>query len=151
MIRLFLDNLERVFGWLIQASWQASVLVALVLIVQRVFRSRLNSRWTHALWLLVIARLLLPALPESALSLFQFAPAPPPVIVQSVTAPIFAPIIPAETNDLPAPPPIVAPPYPFSVWTVLALFWAGRYAGPPHFDLAGQPPVRPPCPERAAD
>ena len=123
MIRIFLENLEHVFGWLVQASWQASVLVALVLLIQWAFRTRLNSRWTHALWLLVIARLILPALPESALSLFQFAPPPPPIVVQSVTEPIFAPVTPVFADNLPAPPPTVAPPYPFSIWTLLALIW----------------------------
>ncbi|MCE0523116.1 MAG: hypothetical protein LV480_09420 [Methylacidiphilales bacterium] len=60
MIPLFLHNLESVFGWLLEASWQASVLVLLVLLLQWTLRGRLNPRWHHALWLLVVLRLVLP-------------------------------------------------------------------------------------------
>jgi hypothetical protein len=73
----FLRELEAVFAWLLTASWQASVLALFVFSIQGIFGSRLNPRWRYALWLLVLVRLVLPALPESALSLFQFAPPPP--------------------------------------------------------------------------
>ena len=122
MITAFLRGLESMFAWLIEASWQASVLVALVLLLQLMLRSRLNPRWHHALWLLVLARLLLPFLPECALSLFQFAPTPPPVVTESVTEPIFqAP--PAVMVVGLTPGPASAATYPFSVFTVLALVW----------------------------
>jgi bla regulator protein blaR1 len=121
MIDAFLRGLESIFAWLIEASWQASVLVALVLLLHLILRGRLNPRWHHALWLLVVARLLLPFLPESALSLFQFAPSPPQVVTETVTEAIFtappAPIV--GITSVPEPP--VA--YPFSVFTVLALIW----------------------------
>jgi beta-lactamase regulating signal transducer with metallopeptidase domain len=121
MIGPFLRTLESVFSWLLEASWQASILAALVVLLQLALRGRLNPRWRHALWLLVIARLILPVLPESALSLFQFAPPPPPVITRTVTEPIF----------ISPPPPFVAgpslpaasPSYPFSPYTILALLW----------------------------
>jgi beta-lactamase regulating signal transducer with metallopeptidase domain/ankyrin repeat protein len=121
MIARFLHNLESVFAWILEASWQASVLVVLVLLLQVVLRGRLNPRWYHALWLLVVLRLVLPVLPESALSLFQFTPHAPPVITQSVTEPIFI-SAPAQTT----PQPLLetpAPAYPFSIYTILALFW----------------------------
>jgi beta-lactamase regulating signal transducer with metallopeptidase domain len=121
MIAPFLGGLESVFGWLLEASWQASVLAGLVLGLQWLLREKLNPRWYHALWLLVIARLLLPTLPESALSLFQFAPKPPVIVTQTVTEPIFA----APPEAWPAPPLVSVPSvrYPWSVFTVLALTW----------------------------
>ncbi|MDB6019134.1 MAG: hypothetical protein JWR19_3623 [Pedosphaera sp.] len=61
------------FNWLARTSWQAAVLVVIVLLVQAVFRKRLSARWRHALWLLVVARMLLPAAPHSAMSLFNYA------------------------------------------------------------------------------
>src|SRR5260221_2950557 len=85
----FLRELEQVFGWLVAASWQASVLAVFILLIQWVLGSRLNPRWRYALWLLVLLRLVLPALPESALSLFQFAPPPPAALAVSVTEPLF--------------------------------------------------------------
>ena len=59
--------------WLLRASGQAAVLVMIVLLTQWLFKKSLNARWRYALWLLVVARLLLPATPQSALSLFNFA------------------------------------------------------------------------------
>jgi len=130
MTGILLADLEAVFAWLVTASWQASVLAGLVLLLQWVFRSRLSSRWAYLLWLLVVARLLCPALPESAFSLFQFAPPPPPVLVQSVTAPIFdEPLLPAATGQIE----MAAVPsearYPFSAWTFLALAWLAGMLG----------------------
>lgn len=84
---------EALFAWLGETSWQVIVLIALVLLVQLVFRNRLNAQWRSALWLVVVVRLLLPTLPESSLSIFNlkqlslnlFAKKPPaPVATVSV-------------------------------------------------------------------
>jgi beta-lactamase regulating signal transducer with metallopeptidase domain len=56
---------------LLKASWQAAVLILLVLIVQRMFGSRLSPRWRYSLWLLVIIRLALPWTTPSNLSVFN--------------------------------------------------------------------------------
>ena len=64
---------ESGLGWLWRMSWQASVLVLLVLIAQRVFRSRLTPQWRFSLWWLVLLRLMLPVAPESAWSVFNLA------------------------------------------------------------------------------
>ena len=56
-----------------RASWQASVLAGLVLAVQVVFGKRLSARWRHAMWLLVLVRLALPAVPSSPVSVFNLA------------------------------------------------------------------------------
>jgi bla regulator protein BlaR1 len=127
MISTFLGGLEAVFGWLLEASWQASVLAILVLCLQWLFGEKLNPRWHHALWLLVVARLLLPALPESTLSLFQFAPKAPLAIARTVTEPIFA----APSEPLSEMPLISAVParYPLSAFTVLALIWLAGTLG----------------------
>jgi beta-lactamase regulating signal transducer with metallopeptidase domain/ankyrin repeat protein len=127
MIDGFLRGLEAVFTWLLQASWQASVLVALVLLLQLALRGRLNPRWHHALWLLVVARLVLPVLPESALSLFQFTPQTPPAITHTVIEPIFitAPVEPVRTLPLEMP----ARAHPFSLYTILALIWLAGALG----------------------
>jgi beta-lactamase regulating signal transducer with metallopeptidase domain len=66
-------NLEQGMEWLWRASWQASVLVLLVLAVQGVCRARLEPPWRFALWWLVLARLMIPFAPESAWSVFNLA------------------------------------------------------------------------------
>jgi beta-lactamase regulating signal transducer with metallopeptidase domain len=68
------------------------------MLIQRLLGSRLNPRWRYALWLLVLLRLVLPALPESTLSIFQFTPPTPALLEDSITQRIFIP-----STSLPAP------------------------------------------------
>lgn len=89
-------------GWLLRASWQASILVVVVLTVQWIFRQRLSARWRHALWLLVLLRLFLPSTPSSPISLYNFARMDAPSVRS--TPPVAAPRI------LPSPVPSFAPP-----------------------------------------
>lgn len=72
--------------WLFRASWQASVLIGLVLLAQWLFRNQLTPRWRYSLWLLVVIRLAMPFSAESGLSIFNFIkarrePETPKVIV----------------------------------------------------------------------
>jgi beta-lactamase regulating signal transducer with metallopeptidase domain/peroxiredoxin len=60
------------FGWLLRSSWQAGILTVLVLVVQFCLRKRLDGRWRHLLWLLVLARLAMPFSPPSPASLFNY-------------------------------------------------------------------------------
>lgn len=65
-----LNGLESIFLGVFDASWQASVLALLVVLLQKALRSRLNPRWAYVLWLVVLLRLALPNVPESPISLF---------------------------------------------------------------------------------
>ena len=58
-------------GWLWKATWQASITIGVVLILQWALRKRLAPRWRHALWLVVVIRLMLPWSPGSEVSLFN--------------------------------------------------------------------------------
>jgi len=58
-------------GYLLKASWQAAVLILLVLAAQKIFGRRLSPRWRYSLWLLVIFRLALPWTVPSGASLFN--------------------------------------------------------------------------------
>ena len=69
------DLAIRLFDGLLESSWQASVLAGLVLAARWVFRRSLPSRWCYLLWMVVIGRLLLPALPESPASVYRYIPA----------------------------------------------------------------------------
>lgn len=60
--------------WLQRTAWQTAILVALVLLFQRLFRRWLTPRWRHALWWLVMARLVLPATPVSGVSVYNLLP-----------------------------------------------------------------------------
>ena len=66
------DSTDAFFAWLWRASWQASVLIVLVLLAQSLLRRQLTPRWRHALWVLVVIRLALPWSLESRVSLFNW-------------------------------------------------------------------------------
>lgn len=66
--------IERILGFVWRASWQASVLVVLVLVAQWLCGRRLAPKWRYALWLLVVVRMMLPVTPPSPWSLFNYAP-----------------------------------------------------------------------------
>lgn len=56
---------------LLRASWQAGLLVLVVLALRAVFKERLAPKWRHALWFLVVARLALPFTVEAPWSAFN--------------------------------------------------------------------------------
>ena len=64
-------QLAAALNWLLTHSLQAAALVVLVLSVQWLFRRHLTNRWRFALWWIVLARLLLPFSPQSAVSIFN--------------------------------------------------------------------------------
>src|SRR4030095_2268030 len=67
-------ELTKLVGTLGRSSLQAGELVLMVLGIQLVLRGRLTPRWSAALWLLVVARLLLPISFATALSIFNVLP-----------------------------------------------------------------------------
>lgn len=99
-------GLENHLDWLLIHSLQAGVLVLVVLAVQRIFRRQLTNRWRFALWWIVLARLLMPFKPESALSLFNYVQ---PTVHLSAPAPASpAPVI--QPERMPGAPTMVPPP-----------------------------------------
>ncbi len=66
-----LETMELVLMTLWRASWQASIVILLVLVAQTTLRRWLSPAWRSALWFLVVARLLMPFAPSSAWSLFN--------------------------------------------------------------------------------
>jgi beta-lactamase regulating signal transducer with metallopeptidase domain len=118
-----LDLMSSFLFWLGRASWQASALILLVLLVQWLLRRQLAPSWRHALWLLVVLRLALPWAPESRVSLFNWFRSP--VSVSAVSpADAMTPIAvaPDETSSTPAVAPAISPrPFPWRVW--LAGLW----------------------------
>jgi len=68
-----LGFLERFTQWLAHTSWEAAWIVLAILLVRFCFRKSLPAYWRYALWLLVVARLLLPGLPQMPLRTPGFA------------------------------------------------------------------------------
>jgi beta-lactamase regulating signal transducer with metallopeptidase domain len=64
---------EHVMPALLRASWQATVLAGIVLLIHRLLGARLSARARHMLWAVVVLRLLMPIVPQSPLSVFNLA------------------------------------------------------------------------------
>ncbi|WHH60905.1 M56 family metallopeptidase [Petroclostridium sp. X23] len=69
-----MDILSTVFLRILYSSLTASIIILMVLLLKKILKNRIGIRLYHALWLLVLARLLLPVVPESPLSLFNLMP-----------------------------------------------------------------------------
>src|SRR4051794_31575167 len=96
-------------GWALATGIDASLIAMLVLAAQSLLRRRISARWRHNLWLLVLARLVLPAVPGSAASPFNLIPS-----LADRDTPTGAPAAPAVPGPVPMPArraaPLVLPP-----------------------------------------
>ena len=82
-------------------SLSGSLVIAAILLLRPLVRGRVSARWQYYVWLVALARLLMPAAPEGSLmgTLFREAPASP-AVVESLPGPG-----PAESGtDLPVSP-----------------------------------------------
>src|SRR3954469_5121795 len=66
-----LEAVRATASWVARAGGEACLVAFLVLIAQRLLRARVSARWRYNLWLLVLARLVLPAVPEASFSPFN--------------------------------------------------------------------------------
>jgi beta-lactamase regulating signal transducer with metallopeptidase domain len=125
-----LHSLESILFGVFEASWQASILALLVVLLQKTLRSRLNPRWSYALWLVVLLRLALPIVPESPVSLFGHSQADRAVEIHPVlvdpsfdVSPLHASAAADPIAELPANP-IVPARSELSLTALLAIVWA---------------------------
>jgi bla regulator protein BlaR1 len=56
----FNTQLMRFFDWLLWASLQGTVLIILIVLIQKILRRRLSIHWHYFLWLLLLIRLAIP-------------------------------------------------------------------------------------------
>jgi beta-lactamase regulating signal transducer with metallopeptidase domain/thiol-disulfide isomerase/thioredoxin len=85
-------SLHAFIGWLLRSSWQAALLTVLIFVAQFCLGKRLDGRWRHALWFLVLVRLILPWTPPSPASLFNYvrldsSPAPRTSLAPALPSP----------------------------------------------------------------
>ncbi len=125
-----LNGLESILFGVFEASWQASILALLVVLLQKTLRSRLNPRWSYALWMVVLLRLALPNVPESPVSLFGHTQADGAAEIQPVLVDPSFDVSPLNTlaaadpiAELPANPMVPARSEP-SLTAILAIVWA---------------------------
>ena len=112
--------LHSFFEWLLRSPGQAGVLTVLVLLAQFGLGKRLDGRWRHLLWFLVLARLVLPWSPPSPASLYNYVyferpaasrpPSPPAPALAAMAAPEISAPMAANALSI-APVPAAAPEY----------------------------------------
>jgi beta-lactamase regulating signal transducer with metallopeptidase domain len=69
-----IDLLSDCSYWLLKTSIKATIVVALIWLIQILLRNRLPAKWHYALWFLLIARLLIPLEIPTPLSIFNWTP-----------------------------------------------------------------------------
>lgn len=62
------------FDWLLETTVVASILVCLILAAQRLLGHRLGPRWCHALWLILLVRMILPWTPSVSVDIGRLLP-----------------------------------------------------------------------------
>ena len=65
------EFLPEAWRWVLEATLQAYVIVAVIRVLQLALGKRLAPRWHYALWLVLLARMVMPWAPESSVSLFN--------------------------------------------------------------------------------
>jgi bla regulator protein BlaR1 len=83
--------LEAFTGRLLEISWQASLLICAVFVVRWLMGPRMPAQWRHALWLLVLLRLVLPWTPASRFSIYSVVLNP--IQIASTQAPLAAGVV----------------------------------------------------------
>lgn len=83
MLRLLFYNYI-LFNWIVQLSVAASILVVLIIIIRNLHRNILGAKFQYIIWFVVVLRLMVPQLPASSISIFNYIPEVkrmPPIIV----------------------------------------------------------------------
>lgn len=64
-------NYAEIFYWIINTSIKGSFLVMSILLVKLLFRDKLGAKWHYYIWFLLLARLIIPVVPRSSISIFN--------------------------------------------------------------------------------
>ncbi len=68
------ENLGEIFNWTARGSLYAVGVIFIIVLVQILLRRTLSERWSYALWMILLARLVIPVGPEWEMSLWNLAP-----------------------------------------------------------------------------
>jgi bla regulator protein blaR1 len=117
-------------GLLLSTTVKSSLLILLVAVIQWIGREQIPAGWRYAMWLLVVARLLMPVAPESRFSMFNLVSGgPQPVSVEfASTAATRSPEVPSGSpHEQPTEAPVRRLELALiALWAAGALLLAGR-------------------------
>jgi len=69
-----MTSVQPFFNWLLQTTLIGSVIIGIILLAQKVLGSKLGPRWSHALWLVLLLRLVLPGTFPNQFNLLDLIP-----------------------------------------------------------------------------
>jgi beta-lactamase regulating signal transducer with metallopeptidase domain/Tol biopolymer transport system component len=69
-----MTSVQPFFDWLLETTLIGSVVIGLILAAQKLLGARLGPRWGHALWLVLVIRLLLPGAFPGQINLMSLVP-----------------------------------------------------------------------------
>lgn len=110
------------FTWAWKTSLYASVLIVLVWTIQLLLKKKLTAKWHYAFGCVILVRLLLPAVPESSISIFNLTEAPPALSTMESITYIDSSISPVESEHYL---PVVQAPRAWRLSDLLMFGWAG--------------------------
>ena len=67
--------------WVADTTMKGSLMILLVAAIHWLIGSRVDARWRHLLWVVVLLRLVMPDVPSSRCSVFNLLPAQEPVVL----------------------------------------------------------------------
>ncbi len=68
------ESLSEIFSWTARGSLYAVGVIVIIVLAQILLRRALTERWSYALWMILLARLVIPVGPEWEMSLWNLAP-----------------------------------------------------------------------------
>ena len=67
--------------WVADTTMKGSLMILVVAAIHWMIGSRVDARWRHLLWVVVLLRLVMPDVPSSRLSVFNLLPAQEPIVL----------------------------------------------------------------------
>ena len=67
----FMNVLTSSFLYILNISIVGTITAIIIIIIKQLFRNRLTSTWHYYIWLILVARLIIPIFPESPFSIFN--------------------------------------------------------------------------------
>jgi beta-lactamase regulating signal transducer with metallopeptidase domain/Tol biopolymer transport system component len=69
-----MTSIQPFFNWLLQATLSGSVIIGIILLAQKTLGGKIGPRWSHALWLVLLMRLVLPGTFPIQMDLLDLVP-----------------------------------------------------------------------------
>ena len=119
--------------WVVDTTMKGSLMILAVAAIHWMIGSRVDARWRHLLWVVVLLRLVMPDVPSSRLSVFNLLPAQKPIVfvareslVQAPPAPVVRELAERGVITFGTSPVLEAMRWAFWIWLAGAAFFGMR-------------------------